>query len=70
MSGSRSKRRNEGGMALRLDRIVNIDELDMPGHTKIRAALEKWQQDHPINELKIGETDDFYLILKRKEKKK
>ena len=57
-------------MALRLDRIVNIDELDMPGHTKIRAALEKWQQDHPINELKIGETDDFYLILKRKEKKK
>lgn len=54
-------------MALRLDRIVNIDELDMPGHTKIRAALEKWYQEHPVNELKIGETDDFYLILKRKE---
>lgn len=67
MSGPRSKRRNEGSMALRLDRIVNIDELDMPGHTKIRAALEKWQQEHPVNELKIGETDDFYLILKRKE---
>ena len=57
-------------MALRLDRIVNIDELDMPGHTKIRAALEKWQREHPITELKIGETDDFYLMLKRKEEKK
>lgn len=55
---------------MKFDRIVNIDELDMPGHTKIRAALEKWQKEHPINELRIGETDDFYLILKRKEKKK
>lgn len=52
---------------MRLDRLVNLDEMDMPGHTKIRAALEKWQQEHPVNELKIGETDDFYLILKRKE---
>ena len=55
---------------IKLDRLVNIDELDMPGHTKIRAALEKWQREHPITELKIGETDDFYLILRRKEKKK
>ena len=54
---------------IKLDRLVNIDELDMPGHTKIRAALEKWQREHPITELKIGETDDFYLMLKRKEKK-
>lgn len=57
-------------MALRLDRLVNLDELDMPGHTKIRAALEKWQKEHPINELRIGETDDFYLKLVRKEEKK
>lgn len=55
---------------MRLDRLVNLDEMDMPGHTKIRAALEKWQQEHPITELKIGETDDFYLVLKRKEESK
>ena len=54
---------------IRLDRLVNIDEMNMPGHTKIKAALEKWQKEHPINELKIGETDDFYLMLKRKEEK-
>lgn len=52
---------------IKLDRLVNIDEMDMLGHTKIKAALEKWYQEHPVNELKIGETDDFYLILKRKE---
>ena len=55
---------------IKLDRLVNIDEMNMPGHTKIKAALEKWQQEHPITELKIGEADDFYLILRRKEKKK
>lgn len=55
---------------MQLDRLVNLDELDMPGHTRIRAALEKWQKEHPINELRIGETDDFYLVLKRKEEKK
>lgn len=60
----------EGDGAMKLDRLVNLDELDMPGHTKIRAALEKWQKEHPINEIKIGETDDFYLVLKRKEEKK
>lgn len=60
----------EGDGAMKLDRLVNLDELDMPGHTRIRAALEKWQQEHPINELRIGETDDFYLKLVRKEEKK
>lgn len=60
----------EGDGDMKLDRLVNLDELDMPGHTKIRAALEKWQQAHPITELKIGESDDFYLHLVRKEEKK
>ena len=60
----------EGDGAMKLDRLINLDELDMPGHTRIRAALEKWQQEHPINELRIGETDDFYLKLVRKEEKK
>lgn len=60
----------EGDGDMKLDRLVNLDELDMPGHTRIRAALEKWQKEHPINELRIGETDDFYMVLKRKEEKK
>lgn len=59
----------EGEGDMKLDRLVNLDELDMPGHTRIRAALEKWQKEHPINEIKIGETDDFYLVLRRKEEK-
>ena len=54
---------------MQLDRLVNLDEMDMPGHTKIRAALEKWQKEHPINEFKIGETDDFYIYLVKKEEK-
>lgn len=31
----------EGDGDMKLDRLVNLDELDMPGHTRIRAALEK-----------------------------
>ena len=50
-------------------RLVDIDQINIPGKTMVMKFLEKWYTEHPLREIKISETDDYEVYLKRKEGK-
>ena len=47
-------------------RIIDLDRLELPGKTKILEMLDKWEKEHPVTEIYIGEESgyDIYLVKK------
>ena len=48
-------------------RLIDLDQLDMPGATMVKRQLEKWVKDHPINEIVVREDDEWIVKLERKQ---
>ena len=47
-------------------RLVDLDELDMPGATMVKKVLDKWEKEHPITEIVVREDDEWQVVLTKK----
>lgn len=47
-------------------RLVDLDNLDLPGKTQILKVLDRYEKEHPITKLTIQQGDGWEITMTRK----
>lgn len=47
-------------------RLINLDELDIPGKTIMMKLLDKYEKEHPLKEIRL-DYGEWEVICKRKD---
>lgn len=48
-----------------MSRLIDLDQLDMPGKTIMLKALTKYEKEHPLTEIKLQEKADYTVLLRK-----